>query len=160
MGPIRDLYMRSRVLIHEIAKFGIVGALAFVITVVGADVLHTGLKLEPLLSAAIATIVATIFAFVGNKYWAFRHRQGNGLGRSSVLFFVFNGVGLLIQLAFIAVFHYGLGLTSPFWYNVSNISGIIVATVFRLYTYRRWVFPFGDAGPAAAQELQRETSGT
>jgi putative flippase GtrA len=75
-----------------------------------------------------------------------------------MLFFFFNGIGLLIQLAFVSAAHYGLGLTSPFWYNVSNISGIIVGTIFRLYTYRRWVFTTPDAGPVAEQ-LEPEASG-
>jgi len=159
VGLIRDLYVRFRVLVHEIAKFGVVGALAFVITVVGANVLHSGLKMGPLTSAAIATIVATVFSFVGNKYWTFKHRKGNGLGRESLLFFFFNGIGLLIQLAFVAAVHYGLGLTSTFWYNVGNITGIIVATIFRLYTYRRWVFPHADAGSSTPEQLEPEISG-
>ena len=160
VGLIRDLYTRFRVLIHETAKFGIVGILAFGITIVGANVLRSGVGLGPLTSAAIATIVATVFSFVGNKYWTFKHRKGNGLGRETVLFFVFNGIGLLIQLAFVALVHYGLGKTSTFWYNVGNISGVVVATIFRLYTYRRWVFrPAGTEGPAAEQ-LEPETSGT
>lgn len=147
-------------LIHEIAKFGIVGVLAFFITVGGADLLHFRMGLGPLISVTIATIVATIFSFLGNKYWTFRHRKGgHGLGRASVLFFFFNGIGLLIQLAFVATAHYGLGLTSTFWYNVSNITGIIVATIFRLYTYRRWVFPAGDLSLSDAEQLEPEASG-
>ena len=159
MKFLRDLYVRFKVLIHEIAKFGIVGLIAFLITVIGADVLHSGMGLGPLTSVTISTVVATIFSFLANRHWTFRHRKGHGLRRESVLFFFFNGIGLLIQLAFVAAAHYGLGLTSPFWYNVSNISGVIVGTIFRLYTYRRWVFTTPDAGQMA-EELEPETSGT
>ena len=105
MDLLRDLYVRFRVLIHEVAKFGIVGILAFLITIGGANWLRYGAGLGPLTSVTIATIVATVFAFLGNKLWAFRHRKGSHLGRESVLFFVFNGIGLLIQLAFVAVAH-------------------------------------------------------
>jgi putative flippase GtrA len=160
VGVIRGLYTRFRVLIHETAKFGVVGALAFVITVGGANALHSGARLGPLTSVTIATIVATVFSFLGNKHWTFRHRKGNGLGRESVLFFMFNGVGLLIQLAFVAAVRYGFGQTGTLWYNVANVSGIIVATIFRLYTYRRWVFLEPDAGPPTAEQLEPETSGT
>jgi len=155
---LRDLYVRFKVLIHEIAKFGVVGFLAFLITVIGANVLHSGMGLGPLTSVTIATVAATIFSFLGNRHWTFKHRKGHGLGRESVLFFFFNGIGLLIQLAFVSAAHYGLGLTSTFWYNVSNITGIIVATIFRLYTYRRWVFTTPDTG-LVAEELEPETSG-
>ena len=99
MDLLRDLYTRFRVLIHEVAKFGVVGILAFVITIVGTNVLRYGVGLGPLTSVTIATVVATVFAFMGNKLWAFRHRNGSHWGRESVLFFVFNGIGLLIQLS-------------------------------------------------------------
>ena len=145
-------------LIHEVTKFGIVGVLAFFITIGGADALHSGAGLGPLTSVTIATIVATVFAFFGNRHWAFKHRKGKGLGRESLLFFVFNGIGLLIQLAFVALVHYGLGLTDRVSYNVSLIIGIGVATLFRLYSYRRWVFLATDA-PPAAEQLEPETSG-
>ena len=158
MDVIRDLYTRFRVLIHEVAKLGVVGILAFFITLGGADALHYGAGLGPLTSVAIATIVATVFAFLGNKLWAFRHRKGSHLRRESVLFFVFNGIGLLIQLAFVATAHYGFGLTDRFSYNMANILGIAVATIFRLYCYRRWVFLMADE--PLAEQLQPETSGT
>ncbi len=159
MDLIRDVYARFRVLIHEVAKFGAVGALAFLITIGGANGLRSGAGLGPLTSVTISTVVATVFAFLGNKLWAFRHRKGNHLRRESVLFFVFNGVGLLIQLAFVAAARYGLGLKDTFSYNVANIIGIGLATMFRLYTYRRWVFLLADAEPLA-EHLEPETSGT
>ena len=160
MDLLRDLYARFRVLIHEVAKFGIVGILAFLITIGGANALRSGAGLGPLTSVTIATTVATVFAFLGNKLWAFRHRKGSHLGRESVLFFVFNGIGLLIQLAFVAAVHYGLGLTDTLSYNVANIIGIGLATMFRLYTYRRWVFLMDDGTALTAERLEPETSGT
>ena len=160
MDLLRDLYVRFRVLIHEVAKFGIVGILAFLITIGGANGLRSGAGVGPLTSVTIATIVATVFAFLGNKLWAFRHRKGSHLGRESVLFFVFNGIGLLIQLSFVAATRYGLGLKDTFSYNVANILGVMVATLFRLYTYRRWVFLMAGGEPVGAEHLQPETSGT
>jgi putative flippase GtrA len=156
---LRDLYARFKVLIHEVAKFGIVGVLAFLITLGGANGLRSGAGLGPLTSVTIATIVATVFAFLGNKLWAFRHRKGSHLGRETALFFVFNGIGLLIQLAVVAAAHYGLGLKDTFSYNVANIIGIGIATIFRLYCYRRWVFLMADDA-LLTEQLQPETSGT
>jgi putative flippase GtrA len=155
---LRDLYTRFRVLIHEVAKFGAVGIIAFFITIGGANALHYGAGLGPLTSVTLATIVATVFAFLGNKLWAFRHRKGSHWGRESVLFFVFNGIGLLIQLGFVSAARYGLGLEDKFSYNLANIVGIGAATIFRLYCYRRWVFLMAD--DALQQErLEPETTG-
>jgi putative flippase GtrA len=159
MGIIRDLYTRFRVLIHEVAKFGVVGVLAFFITIGGANALHFGAGLGPLTSVTIATVVATIFSFAGNKLWAFRHRRGGQLRRESVLFFVFNGIGLLIQLGFVAATRYGLGLTDTFSYNMANIIGVGVATLFRLYTYHRWVFLAIPGEPLPSERLEPERLG-
>jgi putative flippase GtrA len=160
VDPLRDLYARFRVLIHEAAKFGVVGVLSFGITIVGANALHSGAGLGELVSVTIATTVATVLSFLGNKHWAFRHRKGNALHRESILFFVCNGVGLLFQLAFVAAVQFGLGLKGTLAYNVANILGVLVATSFRLYTYRQWVFPLAGGEPLDAEHLQPETSGT
>jgi putative flippase GtrA len=159
VGLLRDVYTRFRVLIHEVAKFGLVGIIAFFITIGGANVLHYGVGMGPLTSVTIATCVATVFAFLGNKLWAFRHRKGSNWGRESVLFFVFNGIGLLIQLAFVAFTRYGLGLDSKLSYNVANLIGVGVATLFRLYCYRRWVFLYADGDTPVPEQLEPETSG-
>ncbi len=159
MDLFRDVYARFRVLIHEVAKFGVVGILAFLITIGGANALHFGAGYGPLTSVTIATTVATVFSFLGNKLWAFRHRKGNQLGRESVLFFVFNGIGLLIQLAFVAAVVHGLGKKDTFSYNLANIMGVGVATIFRLYCYRRWVFVTAE-DTLMPERLEPETSGT
>jgi putative flippase GtrA len=156
---LRDLYTRFKVLIHEVAKFGVVGTLAFLITIGGANALHYGAGLGPLTSVTVATVVATVFAFLGNKLWAFRHRRGSHWGRESVLFFVFNGVGLLIQLGFVSAARYGLGLEDKLSYNLANVVGIGAATVFRLYCYRRWVFLMADDA-LQREQLEPETSGS
>ena len=74
MDLLRDLYTRFRVLIHEVAKFGVVGAIAFLISVGGANVLHFEVGLGPLTSVTIATVVATVFAFLGKGRTASRRR--------------------------------------------------------------------------------------
>jgi putative flippase GtrA len=160
VDPLRDLYARFRVLIHEAAKFSVVGVLSFGVTIVGANVLHSGAGLGELVSVTIATTVATVLSFLGNKHWAFRHRKGNALHRESILFFVCNGVGLLFQLAFVAAVQFGLGLKGTLAYNVANILGVLVATSFRLYTYRQWVFPMAGGEALDAEDLQPEISGT
>ena len=159
MELIRDVYGRSRVLIHEVAKFGIVGVLAFVLTIVLFNTFHSGAGMDPVAATTLANVVATVFAFVGNKFWAFRHRKGSHWGRESLLFFFFNGIGILITDGVVAAVHYGLGYTDNFSLNVANIIGIGLATLFRLYCYRRWVFLWADGDAPAAEQLEPETSG-
>ncbi|MFC5753309.1 GtrA family protein [Actinomadura rugatobispora] len=142
MNLLSRLYRRFAHLVRELAKFGSVGAVAFVITFVLSNALHleSGLGMGPLSSNAIATVVATTFAYVANRYWTFRHRDRTGLGREYVLFFALNGVGLVITQLFIGFTSYVLGLTGPIPYNASLIVGTGVATLFRFWSYKKWVF--------------------
>ncbi|GAA3981539.1 GtrA family protein [Actinomadura viridis] len=140
MNLLSRLYQRFAHLVRELAKFGSVGAVAFVITMALSNVLHSGLGMGPLSSNAIATVVATTFAYAANRYWTFRHRDRTGLGREYVLFFALNGVGLVITQLFIGFTHYVLGLTGPLPYNASLVVGTGVATLFRFWSYKKWVF--------------------
>jgi len=156
---IRDFYTRFRVMIHEVTKFGIVGMLATVITLVGTNALHSGAKLSPVMSTTIATIVATIFAFIGNRHWAFKHRRGERVGREGLLFVIFNGIGLLIQVGVVFVAQHGFGEHGTLALNVALIVGIGISTVFRLYCYHQWVFNGSPAEPPAAEELEPSATG-
>ncbi len=140
MSFTRGLYERFRHLIHELAKFGVVGTIAFVITDGGTNLLHVQAQLGPLTSNTLATIAATAFSFVGNRWWTFRHRERTGMPRETVLFFVMNGVGLLIQLACIGFTYYALGFTDHLSYNIALIIGIGFGTLFRFWSYRKWVW--------------------
>ena len=51
---------------------------------------------------------------------------------------------------------------SDFAYNAANLIGIALATLFRLYSYRRWVFLWAEAPVEQHLEPEPEasTSGT
>ena len=140
MRLTRRLYQRFRVLIHEAAKFGVVGLAGFVVSLGGADVLRYGAGMGKYKAVIVATVLATVVTFIGNRYWAFRHRERTGMGRETVLFFVFNGIGLLIQLACVAIVQDGLQLNGKVWYNIANLAGIGLGTLFRFWSYRKWVW--------------------
>ena len=140
MRLTRRLYERFRVLIHEAAKFGVVGLGGFIVSLGGADVLHFDAGMGKYKAVIVSTIAATVVTFLGNRYWAFRHRERVGVGRETVLFFVFNGIGLLIQLACVAIVQDGLNLQGKVWYNLANLCGIGLGTLFRFWSYRKWVW--------------------
>ena len=141
MKALLDLYYRLGHLVRELMKFGTVGAFAFVIDVGLFNViLHATDK--PLTSKTISTVVATTVSYVGNRYWTFRRRQRSTVRREYTLFFVLNGIGLLISLACLYVSHYVLGFTSRLADNIAaNVIGLGLATAFRFWSYRRFVFP-------------------
>ena len=134
------LYLKFSHLIHELAAFGTIGVLNFIITIGISDTLHLGLHVGPLTSFGVGTVAATTFSYFANRFWTFRHRDKSGLGREYVLFFVFNGVGLAITWVFIGFTHYVLGIRNGVAFNVSQIVGTGVATLFRYWAYKKWVF--------------------
>lgn len=165
MNSVGELYGRFRHLIHEGARFGVVGGVAFVVTDGGTNLLQSPLH-GWLKANAIATLAGMLVAYLGSRYWTFRNRQpSGGVGRESVLFVVLNGIGLGIQLACIGVANYALGLTDSIASNVALFLGIVLGTLFRFWSYRRWVWvasagPVLDPAEFAAQELSPAHSGT
>jgi putative flippase GtrA len=143
----------ARRLGSEIAKFGTVGAIAFVIDVSVFNILRAGvLSDSPLTAKTISVIVATAFAYVANRNWTYRDRARTGYGRETALFFATNAVALLISWACLAFTHYLLGLDSQLADNISgNVIAVGLGTLFRFWVYRTWVFPTEDsvALPAA-----------
>jgi putative flippase GtrA len=138
--------LRARIapLKQEIAKFGIVGAAAFIVDfgLFNALSMPAGpLAHKVLTSKAIATIAATTFAYFANRHWTWRHRTRSGLAREYVLFFVFNGIGLGIMEACLAISRYGMGFDTALSNNISAYGfGLVLGTIFRFWAYRRFVF--------------------
>lgn len=138
------LYGRFRDLIHEAARFGVVGLAALAVTDGGANLLHYDAGVDKFSAVAVATIVATVFSFAASRYWTFRHRDRRGARKETVLFFLVNGVGVAISEGCIG-FASALGLTGKISYNVALNGGIALATLFRYWSYRRWVWPTAAA---------------
>ena len=152
MTVLRGLYVRFRQLIHEFAKFGVIGVIGLIITNVGYVLMHSH-GVGPVTSTTIATIVATIVAYIGNRYWSFEHRERTSVPREGLIFFVLNGIGLLIQDAVVAFNSYVLHLEHHKLAEFLALNiGIAIATVFRFWSYRKFVWrltPTDDAGTGA-----------
>ena len=156
MSLIRDTYLRFQVLVHEVAKFGVVGLIGFVVQLGVQNALHSGAGVGPIISLTIAYIIATMVTFVGNRHWAFKHRKGKGLRRETILFVLLNVVGYGIQVGIVDIAYYELGYRDRLSYNIATVIGIGLATLFRLFAYRKFVFSDhrgngGDGGEAAGE---------
>ena len=140
---VRALLERWHKLIRELAKFGIIGVVNTVIEIGLFNLLQIDALLgrSPLKAKVIATIAATTTSYFMNRHWTFRHRERSSLRREYVLFFFFNGIGLVLQLAMLAVAKFVFHLEhNLFWINIVNIFCIGASTLFRFWTYQTWVF--------------------
>ena len=150
MSMVREMYLRYRLLIHEGAKFGVVGAVGFVITDGGTNLLRSATGMGWLEANVIATVTAIAATFVGSRYWTFRHRERTGMGRESALFFLLAVIGLCIQLACLGFTVHVLGQTGKLPANIALIIGIVLGTLFRFWSYRKWVWTAPQEPPAVA----------
>ena len=133
------------VVVRELLKFGVVGAVAYVVDVGVFNLLRFAgprlLEDKPLTAKVISVGVATIVAWVGNRYWTFRRRRRVDARRELMAFVFMNLVGLGIGLSCLAISHYVLDLRSPLADNISaNVIGLGLGTAFRFVAYRTWVF--------------------
>lgn len=138
------------VLYREMLKFGVVGAVAFVVDIGLFNLLSTDLwplgsnppldgheKIAKVISATMATLVA----WLGNRHWSFRHRRQAAAHRELLLFAIMNVGGMIIAVTCLTISHDVLHFTSTLADNVSgNFIGIGLGTLFRFWTYRKFVF--------------------
>lgn len=150
MGEQRTLSSRLKHLTQEVAKFGTVGAFGFLVNVVVFNLcLHT-FQLASVRSGVISTFVAVCFNYVGHRYWTYQHSDKNQVRREATLFLLFSAFGMVIENGVLALSHYGFGFTSPLADNIAkNVVGLGIASVFRFWSFRTWVFrarPDSSAG--------------
>jgi len=139
-------------LVPELAKFGVVGAIGAIIDLGGAGYLHGAAGIGPLSAKAISITVATVVTYLGSRFWTFRHRVNQALLREGILFVALNVVGLAIAEVVIAVTTYGLDYRSALAYNAASVVGTGLGTIFRYFSYKKWVFL------AAVSELEEATT--
>jgi putative flippase GtrA len=137
-------------LIPELAKFGAVGLIGSVIDLGGAAYLHGTVGIGPMVAKGLSIGAATVVTYLGSRFWTFRHRVNQALFREGMLFIALNVVGLAIAEVVIAVTTYGLGLKGALAYNAASVAGTGLGTIFRYFSYKKWVFLAGVPGAAVA----------
>lgn len=137
---------RARALGREASAFLVVGVVALAVDIGLYNLLvHGGdpgvLAGSPLTAKTLSVTASTTVAYVGNRFWTYRHRPRGGVAREYALFFVLSAIALGIALACLAFSRYVLDLTSVLADNIAaNVVGLALGTAFRFLSYRRWVF--------------------
>ncbi|CAL9482485.1 GtrA family protein [Streptomyces griseomycini] len=146
---------RLRRLCREVAKFGAVGGAGVLVNLGVFNLVRQVTDLQVVRASVIATVVAIIFNYVGFRYFTYRDRDKSGRTREMSLFLLFSAVGLVIENGVLYAATYGFGWDSPLQSNVFKFLGIGVATLFRFWSYRTWVFRALPVREPAAGEVAR-----
>lgn len=157
----RELALRHR----ELLKFGLVGAVTFVIdTAIFYGLKLTVLEPKPVTAKVIAVLVATIVSYVLNREWSFRARGGREAHHEAALYFLFSGIGVAVYAAPLWVSRYALLLHTPYTsrfveeladFTSGQVVGLLLGMAFRWWAFRKWVFPRQDCTICALDEETR-----
>jgi putative flippase GtrA len=153
VSTIRKLYA-------EMLKFGVVGAVGVVADVSSSNVLWKYTGLSHTVASIGGTCVATVTAYIGNRYWVFRDRPADARRREMAMFALISLVGLIIENSFVFVGDRVLGFHSIAAANVAKfVLGLPVAGVFRFTTSHLFVFPEAGGSAEASASGEAGTSG-
>ena len=136
-----SLVDRLKPLASELTKFVVVGGFCFLLDFILFNVLHFVVGLGPMTSKTLSTVTATGVSYLGNRLWSFSHRVDDNRGHRQdlTIYAVINVIGLLVTLIPLGVVFYFF-TRDPIAVNIAQTFGTAVATVFRFWSYRKYVF--------------------
>lgn len=130
-------------LIQQFMKFGVVGAIAFVIDYGLMVVLTELFGVEYLLSATISFIASVVFNYVASMRYVFTHKEGLSRRREFAIFVVLSAIGLGINDALMWVGTSLFGIS----YLITKIAATAIVMVYNFVTRKKFL----DAGPGAEE---------
>jgi hypothetical protein len=76
------------------------------------------------------------------------------MGRETAMFFLLNGVGVLIQQACIELAKHEFGRNDKVTVNAAFLVGVMLATLFRFWSYRKWVWRLAPPGAEPVEPVE------
>ncbi len=147
---VRTLLLAQR----EAVKFLVVGGACYLLTVaVNYALKLTVLTSKPTTALGIATVIASVASYIANREWSFRTRGGRRRHHEAALFLLFSAIAVVVNVIPLWVSRYIFDLQVPAVSRLTQeiadflsgmILGTLLAMVFRLWAFRRWVFPTAD----------------
>jgi len=128
-------------------KFGVVGAIGFVLDAAIFNALRLGVLGKghffqgPIGATIVSTGIAIIFNWLGNRYWTFRARRRRDWGLEFLEYAAVSVASSLIGVGVLWLSHYGLGFDNLVADNIAkNVIGLGLGTIARFALYRYWVY--------------------
>lgn len=156
--PVQFLLNKHR----EVIRFALVGGTTCIVDNGIWYLLKLTVLTDKVVTAkAIGILVAIIASYVLSREWSFHTRGGRERHHEAALFFLVSGLGVAINLIPLWMSRHLFGLQSPLVsvlteeiadFVSGSIIGMLLATGFKFWAMRRWVFP--DAGARPDRRVQ------
>ncbi|MFE0102745.1 GtrA family protein [Streptomyces sp. NPDC059009] len=138
-GGGRLTFARLRRLTLELVKFGVVGGSGVLVNFVVFNLLLHGLGWGPMTATVLASCIAMGTNYLGFRFFTYRDRSAR-TKRQMALFFVFSGIGVVMESALFYGGYHLAGMSGPLGSNIAKALSIVLASAFRFLVYRTWVF--------------------
>lgn len=127
------------------ARFLTVGAISTLIEIAVFNLLFLALGWDVVAAKVVASLVALVNAYFGNREWTFRHRDRRGRVAEIVLFLIVNlictALGAAIVWGGVVAAELIIDRTAgPFIVNGVNLVSIAVVVLVRFWLYHAVVF--------------------
>jgi putative flippase GtrA len=147
---VRVMGTRARRVFGEAVKFSAVNVVATAVAVVLFNALVHGLPglygpgplhHYPVISYFVANTIGMLISFYGSRRYAFKHRRPTGPGGGLLNYTLVNFASFVIPMVCLWVTRNVLEWSSVLADNLSaNVIGAVLATMFRFWAFRRFVF--------------------
>jgi putative flippase GtrA len=145
---VSEIIGRKFLFVYQLAKFALIGAFfaVFDLIILNSLIAYFGIKKEEILKysifVTISFIIATIFKYFANKYWAFEKLEKERMEKEFGIFFLITLISGLIQMGVASIsFKFLVSAISPLLAgNLGKIFGIVVASLWNFLGYKFLVF--------------------
>lgn len=136
---------RMQRLLAEVMKFASVSGFSALVAFGLFNLLVHGpgrvMNDQPLAAYFIANTIGMVISYVGTRKYAFSHRETRGPAGGAVSYFLINTLSLGIPMACLWFSRTVLHQSGVLMDNLSaNVVGATLATVFRYFAFKRFVF--------------------
>ena len=144
------IHPRLRRLVSVGSRFLIVGAVSTLIEIGVFNLLVYAMGVDVVWAKIIASLVALVNAYIGNREWTFKHRDRRGRVNELVLFVLVNaactGLGALLLWLGVQMVSTVLDQPAgPIAVNVVNLTSIVIVVLVRFALYHGVVFRPGKS---------------
>ncbi|WP_273396145.1 GtrA family protein [Thermophilibacter mediterraneus] len=130
--------MRFRALVEQFLKFGVVGAVAFVIDYGILMLLSQVVGWDPLPSSVVSFVVSLLFNYVASMHFVFERRDDLSRRRELVIFVALSVIGLGINSAVIWAGTAALG-DGAVAVTATKLVATVVVAVWNFVSRKRWL---------------------